>query len=137
MSETKERNEEGTPSCEGCGKPTTRKAILSIDVHWRDLADEEGRYDGDSREKYEPLVEQLSDDLCDLVAVVHRRLCIPNWFTREHLEGIARNDVSAEEWGGFLEWLDDTRIPDYMSEQLCEWWGDYRRYKQTQEGDDR
>jgi hypothetical protein len=88
----------------------------------------------DSRTKYEPLVEKLSDDdLCDLVAVVHRRLCIPNWFTREHLKGIAGQDASAHEWGGFLEWLDDTRIPDYLSEQLREWWGDYRQYKQNQE----
>jgi hypothetical protein len=59
MSETKEPNKEGTPSCEGCGKPATHKAILSIDVHWRELADKEGYYDGDT------LVDVRTMHLCD------------------------------------------------------------------------
>ena len=33
--------------CEGCGEPATRKANLSIDVHWFDLATDDC-YDGDT-----------------------------------------------------------------------------------------
>jgi hypothetical protein len=132
-------------NCVTVDETGTECRVSELDEIELDEKDEShGREEGSPRtwidpcKRYEPVVEQLSDDdLCNLVAVIHRRLCIPNWFTRAHLEGIAGQDVSADDWDGFLEWLDDTRIPDYMSEQLREWWGDYRRYKQNQEGDDR
>jgi hypothetical protein len=60
MSDTREEKNEGTPpSCEYCGEPATRKANLSIDVHWYDIIGEEGWYDGDT------LVEIRDMYLCD------------------------------------------------------------------------
>lgn len=92
----------------------------------------------DSRTKYEPLVEQLSDDdLCDLVAVIHRRLCIPNWFAREHLERMTGQEVSEDDWKEFLDWLDDTQVPDRLSAQFLDWWDDYQDAAQDEEEEDR
>jgi hypothetical protein len=47
----------------------------------------------DPRKRFEPLVERLSDDdLSNLMAVIHRRLCIPNWFERNDLEGVSEGE---------------------------------------------
>jgi hypothetical protein len=88
----------------------------------------------DPRKPWEPLVKRLSDgQLCDLVAVIHFRLCIPIWFTRTHLEELTGQEVSESDWDSFLDWFDGWGV-DERSEQLRNWWGDYKQ-DQTMEGD--
>ena len=72
----------------------------------------------------------------DLVAAIHRRLCIPNWFQREHLEDMTGESVSEKEWKGFCDWLDKW-VADEMSRQFRDWWDDFRQYKEEEEGDER
>lgn len=80
----------------------------------------------DTRQKYEAYVASVTDEeLEDLTAVVHRRLLIPNWFTREMLEDMTRQDITEEDWSDFLEWVDDCGIPDRLSADLRLWWQEY------------
>lgn len=88
----------------------------------------------DPREQYEPFVAKLSDgELCNLVAVISRRLCIPNWFDRLAAK-ITEQQITEGEWESFLEWVADNAA-DEVSGLFREWWADYAARDAEEEED--
>jgi hypothetical protein len=109
--------------------------------YWRQLTYSHRR--SDMTEAYEKDLEvvlkllhgQSDDFVCRVVAACQKRLVIPNWFTKAHVEELTVTTLTDEEFDEFRRWSEDDWA-DELSEAVREYYANFKERHTRSNNDD-